>query len=196
MIGGGLPVGAFGGRAELTEALAPTGPVYQAGTLSGNPLATAAGLAVLRRVSDADYATLAERAERFAAGARARRSASGGPRGPGQRGRPAGRAARRAARAPTRPLPGDLDDVRAVAADGAYPALFHALLARGVALAPGPLRGPVPGPRPRPTSSCSEAVGGGRRSGGRGGGPLGVTVRRWRRRPMRSSTSAAPTIAR
>ncbi|MGH9046624.1 MAG: glutamate-1-semialdehyde 2,1-aminomutase, partial [Acidimicrobiales bacterium] len=47
VIGGGLPVGAFGGRVELTDALAPTGAVYQAGTLSGNPIATAAGHAVL-----------------------------------------------------------------------------------------------------------------------------------------------------
>ncbi|MBA2437080.1 MAG: glutamate-1-semialdehyde 2,1-aminomutase, partial [Acidimicrobiia bacterium] len=47
VIGGGLPLGAFGGRRELMEHLAPLGPVYQAGTLSGNPLATAAGLAVL-----------------------------------------------------------------------------------------------------------------------------------------------------
>lgn len=48
VIGGGLPVGALGGRRDLMEQLAPTGPVYQAGTLSGNPLATAAGLATLR----------------------------------------------------------------------------------------------------------------------------------------------------
>jgi glutamate-1-semialdehyde 2,1-aminomutase len=47
IIGGGLPVGAFGGRAEVMSVLAPEGPCYQAGTLSGNPLATAAGLAVL-----------------------------------------------------------------------------------------------------------------------------------------------------
>jgi glutamate-1-semialdehyde 2,1-aminomutase len=48
VVGGGLPVGAFGGRAEIMEQLAPSGPVYQAGTLSGNPLAMAAGLAALR----------------------------------------------------------------------------------------------------------------------------------------------------
>jgi glutamate-1-semialdehyde 2,1-aminomutase len=52
IVGGGLPLAAFGGRAELMEQLAPVGPVYQAGTLSGNPLATAAGLAVLRRLRD------------------------------------------------------------------------------------------------------------------------------------------------
>jgi len=48
VIGGGLPVGAFGGRAAIMDHLAPLGPVYQAGTLSGNPLALAAGLAQLR----------------------------------------------------------------------------------------------------------------------------------------------------
>jgi glutamate-1-semialdehyde 2,1-aminomutase len=51
VIGGGMPVGAFGGRAEVMDRLAPMGPVYQAGTLSGNPVAVAAGLATLRAVS-------------------------------------------------------------------------------------------------------------------------------------------------
>jgi glutamate-1-semialdehyde 2,1-aminomutase len=50
IVGGGLPLAAFGGRAEVMQQLAPSGPVYQAGTLSGNPLATAAGLSVLRRL--------------------------------------------------------------------------------------------------------------------------------------------------
>ena len=50
VIGGGLPVGAFGGRADLMDHLAPLGPVYQAGTLSGNPLALAAGLAQLKEM--------------------------------------------------------------------------------------------------------------------------------------------------
>ena len=50
VIGGGLPVGAYGGRADVMENVAPAGPVYQAGTLSGNPLAVAAGLATLRRI--------------------------------------------------------------------------------------------------------------------------------------------------
>ena len=52
IVGGGLPLAAFGGRAEIMEQLAPVGAVYQAGTLSGNPLATAAGLSVLRRLRD------------------------------------------------------------------------------------------------------------------------------------------------
>ncbi|MBM9467347.1 glutamate-1-semialdehyde 2,1-aminomutase [Nakamurella leprariae] len=58
VIGGGLPVGAFGGRADIMAHLAPEGPVYQAGTLSGNPIATAAGLATLRGCTDEIYAHL------------------------------------------------------------------------------------------------------------------------------------------
>jgi len=54
IVGGGLPVGAFGGRADIMHQLAPEGPVYQAGTLSGNPLAMAAGLATLRTLFEAD----------------------------------------------------------------------------------------------------------------------------------------------
>jgi glutamate-1-semialdehyde 2,1-aminomutase len=69
IVGGGLPLGAFGGPVELMEQLAPVGDVYQAGTLSGNPLATAAGLSVRRRLRDAAvYATLEERAARLEAG--------------------------------------------------------------------------------------------------------------------------------
>jgi glutamate-1-semialdehyde 2,1-aminomutase len=52
IIGGGLPVGAFGGRRDVMEKLAPLGPVYQAGTLSGNPLAVAAGLAALALIKE------------------------------------------------------------------------------------------------------------------------------------------------
>jgi glutamate-1-semialdehyde 2,1-aminomutase len=54
IIGGGLPVGAFGGRAEIMDQLSPEGPVYQAGTLSGNPIAMAAGLAQLRELERID----------------------------------------------------------------------------------------------------------------------------------------------
>jgi len=54
IIGGGMPVGAFGGRAELMDMLAPAGPVYQAGTLSGNPVAMAAGIATLKTLRDED----------------------------------------------------------------------------------------------------------------------------------------------
>jgi glutamate-1-semialdehyde 2,1-aminomutase len=69
IVGGGLPLAAFGGRAELMERLAPVGDVYQAGTLSGNPLATAAGLSVLRRLRDpAVYERLERTGARLEAG--------------------------------------------------------------------------------------------------------------------------------
>ena len=69
IVGGGLPLAAFGGRADVMQDLAPSGPVYQAGTLSGNPLATAAGLSVLRRLRDpAVYEELERRGERLEAG--------------------------------------------------------------------------------------------------------------------------------
>jgi glutamate-1-semialdehyde 2,1-aminomutase len=61
VIGGGLPVGAFGGRTEIMDYLSPLGPVYQAGTLSGNPLAMAAGLAQLRELERIDGWKLLER---------------------------------------------------------------------------------------------------------------------------------------
>jgi glutamate-1-semialdehyde 2,1-aminomutase len=65
IVGGGLPLAAFGGRVELMERLAPAGDVYQAGTLSGNPLATAAGLSVLRRLTPAAYEELEEKGRRL-----------------------------------------------------------------------------------------------------------------------------------
>ena len=68
VVGGGLPLAAIGGRADLMDQLAPVGPVYQAGTLSGNPLATAAGLAVLSLLDDAAYTRLEEIATRLAEG--------------------------------------------------------------------------------------------------------------------------------
>jgi glutamate-1-semialdehyde 2,1-aminomutase len=61
IVGGGLPLAAFGGRADVMDRLAPAGDVYQAGTLSGNPLATAAGLSVLRRLDGGVYAELEKR---------------------------------------------------------------------------------------------------------------------------------------
>ena len=69
IVGGGLPLAAFGGRANAMDALAPSGPVYQAGTLSGNPIATAAGLAVLRRLNDPSvYEELERRSARLEEG--------------------------------------------------------------------------------------------------------------------------------
>ncbi|MEP9390688.1 glutamate-1-semialdehyde 2,1-aminomutase [Gordonia sp. VNK1] len=66
VMSGGLPAAAFGGRADIMERLAPTGPVYQAGTLSGNPVAVAAGLATLRTADAHTYATLDANADRLA----------------------------------------------------------------------------------------------------------------------------------
>jgi glutamate-1-semialdehyde 2,1-aminomutase len=66
VMSGGLPAAAFGGRAEVMNRLAPLGPVYQAGTLSGNPVAMAAGLATLRAADDAAYAVLDANADRLA----------------------------------------------------------------------------------------------------------------------------------
>lgn len=67
IIGGGLPVGAYGGKAAYMERIAPAGDVYQAGTLSGNPLAMAAGLATLRVLKTCDYGELEKRVGTFAA---------------------------------------------------------------------------------------------------------------------------------
>jgi glutamate-1-semialdehyde 2,1-aminomutase len=129
IIGGGLPVGAFGGRADLMDHLAPLGPVYQAGTLSGNPLATAAGLAVLDLLDDDAYALLESRAE-CVAGSFANAFAAAGitatvPRFATLVGLFMG---------PSAPT----DYVSACTTDeDLYAAFFHALLARRVAIAPG-----------------------------------------------------------
>src|SRR5207245_2550765 len=69
IIGGGLPVGAYGGRADLMRMVAPEGPVYQAGTLAGNPVAMAAGLATLRETERPGfYDGLERRTARLVAG--------------------------------------------------------------------------------------------------------------------------------
>ncbi len=80
IIGGGLPVGAFGGRAEIMDRLAPLGPVYQAGTLSGNPLAMAAGLAALEELeSSQGYEQLEERGAQLEAGMKSAAKSAGIP---------------------------------------------------------------------------------------------------------------------
>jgi glutamate-1-semialdehyde 2,1-aminomutase len=70
VLGGGLPAAAYGGRRELMERVAPEGDVYQAGTLAGNPLATAAGLATLRKLDLAAYERVGSLTERLATGLR------------------------------------------------------------------------------------------------------------------------------
>jgi glutamate-1-semialdehyde 2,1-aminomutase len=80
VIGGGLPVGAFGGRAEIMDCLAPLGPVYQAGTLSGNPLAMAAGLATLEELAGGNaYARLEQLGAALEAGIKEAARAAGVP---------------------------------------------------------------------------------------------------------------------
>ncbi len=117
VIGGGLPLAALGGRADVMDVLAPLGPVYQAGTLSGNPLATAAGLAVLGQLDDGAYTQLGGRAAQLGdwlhdviteAGVQV-----------------------------DIPVAGPLLGLQFADPD-LYAPFFHALLARGVALAPSP----------------------------------------------------------
>ncbi|BBM00827.1 glutamate-1-semialdehyde 2,1-aminomutase [Microbulbifer sp. GL-2] len=80
VIGGGMPVGAFGGKREIMEQIAPLGPVYQAGTLSGNPVAMVAGLETLRLVEESDfYKPLVARTERLVEGILAAGKAAGIP---------------------------------------------------------------------------------------------------------------------
>ena len=80
IIGGGLPVGAFGGRAEIMDMLSPLGPVYQAGTLSGNPLAMAAGIAALEELQlSGAYGTLETLGNQFVSGMREAAKAAGVP---------------------------------------------------------------------------------------------------------------------
>ena len=79
VVGGGLPLAALGGRAELMELLAPLGPVYQGGTLSGNPVAVAAGLTTLRLADNAAYARLTRAADAIAAGLAEALTAAGVP---------------------------------------------------------------------------------------------------------------------
>ena len=78
VIGGGLPVGAFGGRADLMDQIAPDGPVYQAGTLSGNPVAMSAGLAMLENIKvDGFYDRLSAVAHQLVTGMKERAESAG-----------------------------------------------------------------------------------------------------------------------
>ena len=137
VIGGGLNVGAFGGRADLMDVLAPVGPVYQAGTLSGNPLATAAGLAALDLLDDDAYLQLTATAERLGAGLASAIGGAGIPVQVPVAGTLVGLFF--GAVAPT-----DYAEARTTDTD-AYARFFHAMLRRGVALAPGPYEVMFPG---------------------------------------------------
>ncbi len=128
VVGGGMPVGAFGGRADLMGLLAPVGDVYQAGTLSGNPLATAAGTSVLRRLREpALYDELERRGARLEGGLRG----AVGEEACVQR--VGAMATLFCRRGPVR----NLEEARASDTER-YAALFRHLLARGIYVAPSP----------------------------------------------------------
>lgn len=114
IIGGGLPVGAYGGRADLMRLVAPDGPVYQAGTLSGNPLAMAAGAATLRQLTAEVYETLEASSAELQAGLQ--------------------QAAADADVAARVERLGSL--LTTFVPDGTFPAFFHAMLDAGVMLPP------------------------------------------------------------
>ena len=131
IIGGGLPVGAFAARQELMSHLAPIGGVYQAGTLSGNPLAMAAGQATLELLGKAEYEYLESIADRLVEGLKEAISNSNLEISTPKVG----------------PLvgiffsdkkPSNFEEVKPIAENGIYPNFFHGMLKRGVALAPGP----------------------------------------------------------
>jgi glutamate-1-semialdehyde 2,1-aminomutase len=133
VIGGGLPVGAFGASRELLSNLAPLGPVYQAGTLSGNPLATAAGITVLTAMDQSSYAALTTTAQKFATELETVIRENG-----------------LYAVIPTQgPLlglflstsevaaPSNFDEAKVLCDNGLYRKFFHEMLTRGIAMAPG-----------------------------------------------------------
>ena len=133
VIGGGLPVGAFGGSAALLSSLAPNGPVYQAGTLSGNPLATAAGAKVLSMVNPDDYDELSKNVAKFANGLRYAIESAGLCAVTPTVGPLLGLyLSREEALAPT-----NFSEAKVLCENGLYRPFFHEMLRQGVALAPG-----------------------------------------------------------
>ena len=137
VVGGGLPVGAFGARREIMENIAPLGGVYQAGTLSGNPLAMAAGRVTLEFLDRDAYKQLTTTAARLADGLTDVFSSAGFsallPRVGSLVGLFFGE------KPPT-----NFDEAQELAGNGVYPKVFHALLQQGVAFAPGPYEGLFP----------------------------------------------------
>src|ERR1700733_6427593 len=131
VMGGGLPAAAFGGRAEIMDRLAPAGPVYQAGTLSGNPLATAAGLATLRGCTPEVYARVDEGAAVIAKLASDTLSAAGVPFRLQQAG------SLFSVFLGTEQSVRDFTEARDQSVP-AYAAFFHAMLEGGVYLPPSP----------------------------------------------------------
>ncbi len=130
VIGGGLPIGAVGGRRDIMETLSPLGKVFHAGTLAGNPLATAAGRAVLGELTPEVYATLRGRAARLAEVLTAACAAAELPASFPVLGTLVGMYFG------TGPVPWNFDLAKTTD-ERMYAAFFHAMLAEGVALAPG-----------------------------------------------------------
>ncbi|MDS1271906.1 glutamate-1-semialdehyde 2,1-aminomutase [Lipingzhangella sp. LS1_29] len=131
VMGGGLPAAAFGGRAEVMNQLAPSGPVYQAGTLSGNPLATAAGLATLRNATAEVYAHIDQAARKLSEAVGAELSAAGVPHRIQHGGSLFTVFFTEENDTPVR----DFDDARAQRTDR-FAAFFHSMLEQGVYLPP------------------------------------------------------------
>ena len=129
VIGGGLPLAALGGRASVMDLLAPLGPVYQAGTLSGNPLAVAAGLATLRAADDDVYARVDAASQRVQAAVTAALTEAGVAHAISRAGNLFS-----VAFGVTEP-PRDYDEVRAQES-WRHPAFFHAMLEQGISLPP------------------------------------------------------------
>lgn len=137
VIGGGLPIGAYGGRRDVMSVVAPLGPVYQAGTLSGNPLATAAGLAALDLLDGEAYVRLRATAERLGEGLAKALSSAGVTAQVTTVSSLVGMSFSDIA-------PTDYSSARRTD-ERAYARFFHALLAEGVALAPGAYEALFPG---------------------------------------------------
>jgi glutamate-1-semialdehyde 2,1-aminomutase len=131
VIGGGLPIGALGAPRELMSMLAPEGPVYQAGTLSGNPVATAVGLAVLQFLARAPYEEASSRLEQVATTLEAEAKARNIPLCVEKMGLVLGVAF--SEQAPT-----NFDQVKAQASSGLYASFYREMLERGVSLPPSP----------------------------------------------------------
>jgi glutamate-1-semialdehyde 2,1-aminomutase len=128
IIGGGLPVGAVGGRADIMDMLSPVGPVYQAGTLAGNPVAMAAGIATLSKLSQTAYQRLEYSAARLGTGLKQAAMASGIDVSIARFGSVLGLFF-------SSRLPLNLDAVQETRAD-LYPRFFHGMLSRGDYFAP------------------------------------------------------------
>ncbi len=124
IIGGGLPIGAYGGRADIMRKIAPLGPVYQAGTLSGNPLAVASGLAMLRHLTAHPEIYDVLEAPRRTADANGRRPASPSI------------ASARCSRFSSLPIPSPIGTSAKKSDTARFARFFHFLLDRGVYIAP------------------------------------------------------------